>query len=738
MRNHRTLGCLLVLVAAGCSLSPYFDKAPECAGGESRERELSCGPCFAGTATDICDERRQWVEVSCADPTDVDGDMFPNYECVAGEPIDCNDNEALAFPGATGVEECIVGQTQPCTTSCGTPSVQPCGPACTWGACIECVPGEATDCTTTCGSTGRAICTPDCVPPTDCPPPPDTCNGTDDDCDGATDEGFDCIAGMAEQPCLTACGSTGRGVCTTTCGYPPSDQCTVPPETCNGRDDDCDTECDEGSGECCAFLDRDCVLPGGGRGRQVCNAECVWGACSSTTEICNHLDDDGDGRPDNGFECVQGQPTSCTTTCGSSGTGTCSEDCRFPLAGSCAPPSEACNGIDDDCVEGPDNGLECVRGATQTQSCGNCSLGTQSRTCDSTCAWGDWTPCAGGGTCHAGDTESCTHDCGGSGNSTCSGACSWGPCSRTEICNDCDDDRDGRIDQGIWCTGTTSTSSGTTVALLDVFALNATTVYAVGVYSAGFSNVLRFDGTRWVPEAMPVAATLNSVWASASDRPIAVGNGGRVFERWTSSWVAGTTGVGFSLDAVWGKPGSDAWAGGTGGTRIVYLTRSSATWSALNTGHTSTIRGIWALPTGPTWWVVGDNGLILHWNGSAFVSFSIATTNGFYAVDGVNDTNGLRMVGVGGMAYWGGTSGFGPMPATGTTSILRGIDVVGSSDPAAWVVGDVGIILYFNSATGGWDRHSSGTTSQLNSVSDDGTANTWAVGNGGIILRRRY
>ncbi len=51
--------------------------------------------------------------------------------------------------------------------------------------------------------------------------------------------------------------------------------------------------------------------------------------------------------------------------------------------------------------------------------------------------------------CSPGVVRTCTHPCGGTGYRACAGpGRGWGPCVRTERCNACDDDRDGRVDEG--------------------------------------------------------------------------------------------------------------------------------------------------------------------------------------------------------------------------------------------------------------------------------------------------
>ncbi len=47
--------------------------------------------------------------------------------------------------------------------------------------------------------------------------------------------------------------------------------------------------------------------------------------------------------------CTTGAFIPCSTTCGSTGTGICSQSCEPPPAATCTPPAETCNYVDDDC-----------------------------------------------------------------------------------------------------------------------------------------------------------------------------------------------------------------------------------------------------------------------------------------------------------------------------------------------------------------------------------------------------
>jgi hypothetical protein len=119
--------------------------------------------------------------------------------------------------------------------------------------------------------------------------------------------------------------------------------CTPSAETCNGRDDDCDTTIDEG-------LSRDCGSDVGEcrRGTQTCRSG-DWGGCDGeiapVAERCNDLDDDCDDATDETLS------RGCGTDVGECRAGT--QTCRAGDWGGCdgelPPTAEACNELDDDC-----------------------------------------------------------------------------------------------------------------------------------------------------------------------------------------------------------------------------------------------------------------------------------------------------------------------------------------------------------------------------------------------------
>ncbi len=73
----------------------------------------------------------------------------------------------------------------------------------------------------------------------------------------------------------------------------------------------------------------------------------------SATERCNGVDDNCNGTTDEGCTCAPGSTSACATICSSTGTQTCDATGSW---GTCVPPAEVCNGVDDNCNGAVDEG----------------------------------------------------------------------------------------------------------------------------------------------------------------------------------------------------------------------------------------------------------------------------------------------------------------------------------------------------------------------------------------------
>jgi hypothetical protein len=237
----------------------------------------------------------------------------------------------------------------------------------------------------------------------------ETCNSLDDDCDGFVDEGFD-VGTTCDNGELGVCYQTGVTECTesgfdTRCNAPPGT--ANPPEVCNLLDDDCDGRIDEGLS---------------------CNC--------TTTESCNGLDDDCDGVIDEGP--IPGEGMSCGIDIGACTPGVlvCVSNPGPPpsgslecLGGTGPAPGDTCNGVDDDCdtLVDEDIGDECYSYPT------GCTIGAG---CEGQCQTGFIE-------CVAGAPGACVGEVGPS----------------PETCNYRDDDCDGAVDEN-WPEAGTTCSNG--------------------------------------------------------------------------------------------------------------------------------------------------------------------------------------------------------------------------------------------------------------------------------------
>jgi hypothetical protein len=145
----------------------------------------------------------------------------------------------------------------------------------------------------------------------------EVCNNLDDDCDNFVDEDFPGKGGSCDNGKLGVCRRTGNLVCRAdgtglSCDAPAGPSGSA--ETCNNLDDDCDGKTDEGLSGC---------------------------TCVPQGEQCNNVDDDCDLAIDEDLQ----RPC---------GTGTCQgvETCMAGQWGGCTaqtPGTETCNGLDDNC-----------------------------------------------------------------------------------------------------------------------------------------------------------------------------------------------------------------------------------------------------------------------------------------------------------------------------------------------------------------------------------------------------
>jgi N-acetylmuramoyl-L-alanine amidase len=381
----------------------------------------------------------------------VDGDQ--DGDGVANDK-DCAPKDPKVFPGAT--EKCN-GKDDDCDSAIDEPDALGCS---TW---YQDADGDGAG-----GPASKCLCAPDKSWPSpktgDCddtnplvgPGQAEVCaNGKDDDCDGGVDEpdgtkgcsSFWTDAdkdswGTGAPKCQ--CGPSGVYSATKTgdCNDQSPVQAPGATELCNGKDDDCDSQTDEIGAQGCTqyYSDKD----GDGYGNSSSGAcTCgpvagypvqIGGDCNDqdktkapgAQEKCNGVDDDCDGQVDeeNATGCKAwyldadgdgfgSSSSKCLCGPGGDNTSSNSSDCNDNLASTKPGAAELCNGQDDNCAGGIDEGF--VLGAVCTAGTGACKVTGQI-----VCSLD-------------GKATACSAQAGG---------------TTTEACNDLDDDCDGVTDDG--------------------------------------------------------------------------------------------------------------------------------------------------------------------------------------------------------------------------------------------------------------------------------------------------
>ncbi|PIE17245.1 MAG: hypothetical protein CSA66_06335 [Proteobacteria bacterium] len=325
-----------------------------------------CTPSAAGAVcTDVCADQGDCAEgYVCLPDPDVGEDICWRADAVACQPC-TEDAQCQVGDGAGNVCVSYGAAGSFCGLACDDQGGCPTGYSCSDdGQCLatagECqcnrlgvVLGLGTECAVTNdhGSCpGARECTVGgltrCVGPE---PEPETCNGEDDDCDGETDEGTDgqqCTLENQFGTCVGAVACTdGEPLCV---GRAPA------AEVCNGVDDDCDGETDEDQPDLDLDEIPDCVdddIDGDGSLNEDDCRPRNAAVYPGQTEVCNGVDDDCDRTIDEGTDGVVEDECGAYICAGGDGCRTdCDSDADCIAGYLCDLSDQDADGNDAECL----------------------------------------------------------------------------------------------------------------------------------------------------------------------------------------------------------------------------------------------------------------------------------------------------------------------------------------------------------------------------------------------------
>ena len=226
---------------------------------------------------------------------------------------------------------------------------------------------------------------------------------------------------------------------------------------------------------------------------------------------------------------------------------------------------------------------------------------------------------------------------------------------------------------------------------------------ANNVYAANHTGMLRYNGTAWAHVADVRWRTLHDVWGSAANNVWGVGTKGELV-RWDG--------------AAWSLLRWD-------GTSVAPKALSDFD----NPARSYTLRGVWGSSASNVF-AVGDSGVVLRYNGTAWSRMATPTTAQLNDVWGSGASDVYAATSAGQLLRFNGTS-WSTVPGVQAPGALW--SVWGSASNNVYAVGDGGMMYRYNGSS--WTRVRLPRRDALYSVWGTGASAVYAAGAAGTLYR---
>jgi len=191
-----------------------------------------------------------------------------------------------------------------------------------------------------------------------------------------------------------------------------------------------------------------------------------------------------------------------------------------------------------------------------------------------------------------------------------------------------------------------------------------------------------------------------------------------------ASWKTMASGTAHHLEDVWGSSGSDVFVVGHNGDILHY---DGSAWTSMASGTNKKFYGVWGSSASDVY-AVGYKGYTLHYDGSSWSQLSTGADKALYSVWGSGASDVYTVGDKGRIYHYDGSSW--SLLSSGTNKKLY--DVWGSSATDIFAVGYQGTIIHYDGSS--WSAMSSGVNKHLDSVWGFSATDVYASGHNGIIL----